>query len=190
MKLRFPLLSLSKVAIATLSVVSGALLSAPAKAATWSGLDLRSGKKTDLTVKSDQWTAVVFLSPTCPCSNSHVSALEELAKANPSIQFVGIHSNSSDTTVASTYFKAKKLSFPVLQDDGGHWASQYKALRTPHAYLISPDGKTVFQGGVTDSSDCSRSTRNYLREAIADTTNQRPVKTPLARALGCPIEPD
>lgn len=86
---------------------------------------------------------VVFLSVTCPCLNSHIPELISLAEAYPDFAFVAVNSNSNETLApAQDYFKAAKLSFPVIQDQDSKLANQFKALKTPHAFVLKKKNQT------------------------------------------------
>jgi len=164
-----------------------AVLLPPAWGATVQGKDLFTGKMVE--VKPDpKGMVVVFLSAKCPCSKSHVDLIKGLAKEFDSIPFVAVHSNSDEgKELSRDYFKAAALGFPVIQDSGGEIANRFRASKTPHAFLVSADGATVFRGGVSDSKDASKSARNYLREALEDFSKGKEIRTAEARTLGCSI---
>ncbi len=136
-------------------------------------------------------TVVVFLSARCPCSASHEVELKALHQkySNKGFSFVGIHSNHDETldeTVA--HFKSANLPFPILEDaQTSGLAEEFKALKTPHVYLVNSEGKMLFEGGVDDSNNHLNASKHYLREALAalDAGKEPPLK--LARALGCHI---
>ncbi len=132
---------------------------------------------------------VVFLSAVCPCSNSHLVELKRLKNDFPDFDFVALHANSDeDKQTASSYFKAADLPFPVLRDSGAKWADEFKALKTPHAFIVLNDGRLAYQGGVSSSAHFDENTaRKYLREALEDLAAGREVRTPEARTLGCVI---
>ncbi len=151
------------------------------------GMDLFTGETAEIKAGA-KGSVVVFLSAKCPCSASHIEEIKAMAKEYPAYQFVGVHSNSNEgKELTRGYFKNVDLGFPVLQDTDGKIAAEYRAAKTPHAFLISGEGKTLYRGGVTDSKDCSQSGRNYLREALQDVTQNKPVRTAEARTLGCAI---
>jgi thioredoxin-related protein len=137
---------------------------------------------------SAEGTVVVFLSASCPCSNSHVAELKSLAQEFPQFAFVGVHSNvDEEATATKEYFQKVKMGFPVLQDDNAKIADEFKALKTPHAFILSKDGKVLYQGGVSSSRDITKADRKYLREALNDLKEHHAVKTPEGRTLGCTI---
>lgn len=151
------------------------------------GTDLLTGQKTDVPPGS-KGTVIVFLSAKCPCSNSHIDILKNLSKSYPDFAFVGVNANADESeAMAKTYFKNAALPFPVLRDSGFKLADQFKALKTPHVFLLSPDGKIVYKGGVTNSAHGPKADENYLKDALNDVHNGRPVKVANSRTLGCII---
>ncbi len=138
--------------------------------------------------RSTKGTVVVFLSARCPCSNSHVSELKELAEKYKDFKFVGIHSNvDEDLELSKKYFAALDLPFAVIQDDKASLADSFKALKTPHAYVLSPQGEIVFQGGITDSASGKEAHIHHLAAALEDLQQDRKIKTAQVRTLGCVI---
>jgi peroxiredoxin len=133
-------------------------------------------------------TVVIFMSAKCPCSNSHLNVVKKLAQDFKDYNFVAVHSNSDESVdQAKNYFSAAGLPFPVIEDAGDKIADEYKAFKTPHAFLIAADGKTVFKGGVTNSHEGESAEKNYLRDALSDVQAGRAVKVSEARTLGCAI---
>lgn len=152
------------------------------------GTNLISGEIVQLSSNNSKALVVVFLSAKCPCSNSHNTELQDLALKFPEIKFAAVHSNmDEDKALASTYFKKVNFPFPIVHDVNAKLADQFKALKTPHAYLISPKGEILYQGGLTNSKDCEKADRKYLREALTDLNEGQPIRTPEGRTLGCAI---
>ena len=130
----------------------------------------------------------VFLSARCPCSNSHVEELKKLSREYPDFNFVAIHSNTDeDSTLSIPYFKEQNFSFPVIEDKNTMLADQFKAFKTPHAFVINAKGDFLYQGGVSNSADCQKADRFLLREALVDIHQNKKVRTPEGRTLGCVI---
>ena len=178
-------------ALALVALFAGLIVSDLAMAAhVFSGVDLRTGQEQTI-LRDDpksRGTVVVFVSSKCPCSMSHVTELKALAADFPEFRFVGVNSNGDETLDASrTYFESLGLTFPILRDVNSTLADEFKAVKTPHAYILDKDGKRLFQGGVSNSAMFPRADRKYLREALDDIKNGQVVRTPLARALGCAI---
>lgn len=151
--------------------------------------DLVTGKTFDLKSAEGSPLVVVFLSSVCPCSDSHRSELTQLKADFPRAIIVGVNANADEDLVsAKSYFEKSGLPFPVIRDPGSKLANDLKALRTPHAFLFSPEGNLVYQGGVSSVSHFEPEARKYLREALEDVTANRKVRTAQARPLGCIIE--
>lgn len=115
------------------------------------GKDVITGKARSVGAKNKKGLAVVFLSAECPCSNSHVAELAKLAADYPSFQFVAVNANANESDAeVKTYFEKAALPFPVLRDSGAKIADALKAAKTPHAFLLSPGGKVLYNGGVSN----------------------------------------
>lgn len=152
------------------------------------GPDVVTGIEKKITLGPDGAVAV-FLSAKCPCSDSHAQELQSLARQFPKIQFVGIHSNADETQdLTRGYFSSKKFEFPVLEDSSGQYAEKYRALKTPHAFLLDSNGTVIYQGGVSDSTNAAQAQRFPLRNALSDWSQGRKVQTPAGRTLGCMIK--
>ncbi len=88
---------------------------------------------------------------------------------------------------ARAYFKKIGFPFSVLQDENSKLANKFKANRTPHAFLVSSEGKILYSGGITNSKEGNTAVKNYLREALLDIDNGRNVGIAQSRTLGCEI---
>lgn len=155
---------------------------------TLKGHDVLTGQSVKIQTGERKGVVLVFLSSTCPCSNSHMQELASLEKEYPDFAFIGIHSNTDEKKDATqAYFREAKLPFPVLQDNGAKIADELKAYKTPHAFVMKPNGEILYQGGVSNSHALDRASRKYLREALEDASQGRPVRTPEGRTLGCVI---
>lgn len=143
---------------------------------------------TRIDIKDKKGLVVVFLSAACPCSNSHVKEVAQLSKEYPDFYFVGVHSNADETKELTVeYFKKVNLPFPILHDENSKIADQYKALKTPHAFIVLNNGEAVYQGGVSNSQIFENANRKYLREALSDLSENKKIKTSSGRTLGCAI---
>jgi peroxiredoxin len=154
----------------------------------FAGPNVLTGKIEKISTGSEG-AAVVFFSAKCPCSNSHFQEVNDLAQSHSGIQFVGVHSNSDEPfEQAQSYFKSKKISFPVISDSNGKLAEQYKAFKTPHAFLLNSRGEVVYAGGVSNSADGTQATEKPFRNVIEDLKQGRSVRVQSARTLGCVIK--
>lgn len=80
----------------------------------------------------------------------------------------------------------------VLLDPQGIVGRAYGAQTTPQLYIIAPDGRLLYNGGIdsiasTKVEDLQKATplfRNALQEAVAG----KPVSTPVTRPYGCNVK--
>lgn len=133
-------------------------------------------------------SVLIFMSAKCPCSHSHVKKILELQKDYPEYSFIAIHSNADESEeITKKYFSEIQLPFTLVQDERSQLADQLKAYKTPHAFVLSPEGVILYQGGITNSATAESSDRFYLKEALEDIKQGQKVKTPEGRTLGCYI---
>jgi hypothetical protein len=129
------------------------------------------------------------LSAKCPCSRSHEESLGALSKEFSGFQFVAVQSNTDeDETVSAFHFQQSGLPFPVIRDVQARIANQFGALKTPHAFIVGPQGQCWFNGGVDDTKDASKATKFFLKTALSDLVAGREPKEKNVRTLGCVIK--
>ncbi|MBX3021813.1 MAG: redoxin family protein [Bdellovibrionales bacterium] len=149
------------------------------------GQDLMTGKAIEVS-PGPKGLVAIFMSARCPCSNSHAPMVKELATRFKNFHFVAVNSNSEETVAeARTYFK--NFPIPVIRDENNKLANEFKAARTPHAFVISKDGKIAYRGGVTDSSEAQEAKQMYLKDALEALDKDDKVKVAETRSLGCAI---
>ena len=166
------------------------ILSAFATIPSLQGVNLNAAAKEILAPiqPGKQGLVVVFLSAKCPCSNSHISELNGIAKAHPEFAFVAVHSNSDETPeMAQKYFRDTGLPFPVIQDAKSQLADELKAFKTPHVFVFDPSGKIQYQGGVTSSAHALTAEHHYLSEVLEDLAAGKAPRLAQSRTLGCVI---
>ncbi len=80
----------------------------------------------------------------------------------------------------------------IVLDESGKIGRLYQARTTPHMFVINPEGKLVYMGGIDDKPTTRTSdlavAKNYVREALAAVKAGKPVATPIARPYGCSIK--
>lgn len=79
-----------------------------------------------------------------------------------------------------------------LLDPKGETGRAYGAQVTPHMYVIAPDGKLAYMGGIdsiasTDPADIPKA-EPLARQAIDEVLNGKPVTKPVTRAYGCSVK--
>ncbi|NBV50783.1 thioredoxin family protein [bacterium] len=156
------------------------------------GTDLRTGKLIEVGIGkrgfSKKGAVVVFLSANCPCSRSHEPVIEKLSQEFPEFDFLAVHANQDEPLEeAKAYFKTAQLTVPVIRDTGAQLANELKALKTPHAYVIGPQGQCWFEGGVDDTRNAQKAKEHYLRNALTAVRAGKEPAEKNVRTLGCVI---
>lgn len=80
----------------------------------------------------------------------------------------------------------------VLLDEAGEIGRLYSAKTTPHMYLVDPQGKLVYMGGIdsiasANPDDIGKATQ-HLRVALNEALTGKPVGVPVTRPYGCSVK--
>ncbi len=174
----------------SLALLGVCWIPASSLASVRSGKDLLTGREVRFPSQEGRTPVLVFLSAKCPCSRSHEPELKRLHSrfAGAGFEFIGVHSNQDETLAESKkHFKEAALPFPVIEDRGAKLADEFRALKTPHVFVLKGN-EVVFQGGVDDSADGARAKKRFLEDALAALQQGKPLELTRARALGCAIQ--
>lgn len=147
------------------------------------------GQTIEIHAQNTKAIVVTFLSSKCPCSNSNSEVLVKLASKYPQYSFVGIHSNADeDRASAKKYFESKQFNFPVIYDEDSTLAKRFGALKTPHVFIVSSEGKIIYNGSVTSSTTAHLAKEIYLDIALSEISAGKMPSTPKKKTLGCYIK--
>jgi len=80
----------------------------------------------------------------------------------------------------------------VLMDEEGVAGKAYGARTTPHMYIVDPQGRLVYAGGIdsipsSDPADIKKAV-NYVRQGLNEALAGRPISQAVTRAYGCSIK--
>lgn len=81
-----------------------------------------------------------------------------------------------------------------LFDESGELTRSYEAKTTPHLYIISPEGKVVFEGGVdslrsTDPDDIrDDENKHYFKQAMEELKSGKTISNPNPPEYGCSVK--
>ncbi len=161
-------------------------------APAWTDLPGTDGQKHALAdLKDAKVVVVVFTCNSCPVAGDYEERIIAAAKKHAGkVEFVAINVNriAEDSLENMTArAKEKQYPFPYLYDQTQQIAKAYGAAFTPEFFVLSPDRKIVFMGGMDDNSNPAEVKQNYLEPAItaALAGNTPDVKEAVAR--GCRI---
>lgn len=115
-------------------------LDAGTPAPSFSAPDL-NGKLVHLADYAGQPVMVTFWSPDCFACREELPALQAIARdPNAKVTLLTVVSKVPADEVQE-FVKAQGLTFPVVLDDSGAIAHDYKITGVPTSYFINPDGK-------------------------------------------------
>lgn len=80
----------------------------------------------------------------------------------------------------------------TLMDEEGVAGKAYGARTTPHMYIVDPQGRLVYAGGIdsvpsSNPEDIQRAV-NYVRQGVAEAAAGKPVSAATTRPYGCSIK--
>lgn len=84
------------------------------------------------------------------------------------------------------------MSYPILVDEKGDVGRAYGAQRTPHMYIIDPQGTLVYAGAIDSTKggepEPGEQVTNYVDAALAELTAGKPISTKETEAFGCTVK--
>ena len=154
---------------------------------SFTGISIGTGKEEKIELsKSDKPSVLIFISKDCPCSKGNLSYINELSKNYPEFKFIGIHSKTGTSAdEVKNYLSDKKVNFEVFADTSLSIASKFNALKTPHAFIVNQKGEVIYNGGVTNSTFPENAKDFFLKNALEDLKNHRPIAKNETKTLGC-----
>ncbi|EPZ52294.1 redoxin [Bacteriovorax sp. BAL6_X] len=131
---------------------------------------------------------LIFLSPSCPCSQKQFDYINSLAKKFTNLEFIGFSSNKHiNKKKALEYFDQFKINFPIFIDQDLKFANKMNALKTPHVFLLNEKQEVIYQGAVTNKRSPELSSKFYLNDVLTALKNNKELPYKESKALGCYI---
>lgn len=158
------------------------------------------------TLSSLQGKIVVleWVNPECPFVQKHYDKsgnIPALQKAATSDGVVWLSINSAAPGKQGDYnvekfsaWRDKVGAAPTayLRDPDGKVGKAYGAKTTPHIFVITPEGKVAYAGGIdninsADEADIAKA-ENYVTPALAAVRNNVPVPVSTSQPYGCSVK--
>jgi peroxiredoxin len=80
----------------------------------------------------------------------------------------------------------------MLLDPTGETGRAYGAKTTPHMFVIDPEGRIIYMGGIDDRPTPDPAdvpgARNHVRAALEEALAGRPVSVPKSQPYGCSVK--
>ena len=146
--------------------------------------------ESSLDFSHDKFTLIMFVHPHCPCVSASVTELETIAtryeeKLSARVVFVrppGVPTEWEKGSLWTQVGKCAHLTSTI--DEDGVEAGRFGARTSGHAYLLSPEGRIVFEGGLTESRGGCASKQSSIGMWI-EHDRDAPSSTPV---YGCPLD--
>jgi hypothetical protein len=191
--------------LSVLLVSAAGLLAAPAPgdpAPDFSLTDLH-GQKVSLADYKGKYVVLEWNNPECPFVHKHYDSgnMPKLQKEERAKGVVWLTINSAATGRQGSMppdqiekFLSDEHADPTayLLDGAGTVGHLYGAKTTPHMFVIGPDGKLIYEGGIDnkptpDPEDIPGAT-NYVRAALDESMAGKPVAVATSRPYGCGVK--
>lgn len=162
-----------------------------------------NGKQQTLSSYQGKWVVLEWFNKDCPYVKKHYGSnnMQKLQKDFTDKGVVWLTVNSSaqgkqgHTDAAATLKVAsdlKSAASAVILDENGKIGKAYGAKTTPHMYVIDPQGKIVYAGGIDDNDSADpkviEKSKNYVRSALDEGIAGKPVTVSTSRPYGCSVK--
>lgn len=161
-------------------------------APAWKDLPGTDGKQHSLDdLKDKKLVVVVFTCNSCPVATDYQDRIIEFAKKHAEqVGVVAINVNKvpdDSLPKMKELAEKKKYPYPYLFDESQKIAKDYGALFTPEFFLLGPDRKIAYMGGMDDNSSAEAVKIKYLDAAVDAVLAGKKPETQESLARGCRI---
>lgn len=140
------------------------------------------------------YRAFVFLSTTCPISNTSLQELNRIQAALPKgVELYGVLSATNTTRQdAIKHFTEYQTRFPILFDGSRLLREILQPTHVPEAFVVSPDGEVLYRGAIDNAYVALGRRRanvdqRYLHDALRSATSGRKLLLSRTQPVGCLI---
>jgi AhpC/TSA family len=162
-----------------------------------------SGRTVQLSDYRGKYVVLEWTNPGCPYVRKHYDSGNMAATQQDAASKGAVWLSVNSTERASydylepaklvAWQKDRKLQpTATLMDEEGLAGKAYGARTTPHMYIVDPQGKLVYAGGIdsiasSSPADIPRAV-NYVKQGLAEATAGKPITNAATRPYGCSIK--
>lgn len=159
--------------------------------------DVSGGEVSFKEVMKENGLLVMFSCNTCPFVIKHQEKTKEVAAyaLKNNIGVILLNSNEAQRDEEDSfdemkaYAKDQGYDWYYVVDKDAKMADAFGASMTPESFLFNREGKLVYHGAINDRPrDPGNGQKDYLKTAISETVNGKPVTTTTYPQLGCSIK--
>lgn len=151
----------------------------------------------------DRFVVLEWINPGCPFVRKHyqsgnMGATQQVAQAQ-GVAWLAINSTEeasgdylAPAALADWVKQHQGQPSAVLMDPEGLTGRAYDARVTPHMFIVDPQGRLVYAGGIDSIAsarvaDIEKAT-NHVKAALADIAAGRPIAQAVTKPYGCTIK--
>lgn len=162
-----------------------------------------TGKTVKLSDFRGKHVVLEWTNPGCPFVQKHYNSgnmpATQKAAVDKGVVWLAVNSTAKDSAdflepAKLMAWKQERKSLPtaVLMDEEGTVGKAYGARTTPHMYIVDPQGRLVYAGGIdsipsANAEDIKRAT-NYVRQGLDEALSGKPVSVSTTRPYGCSVK--
>jgi peroxiredoxin len=162
-----------------------------------------SGKPVHLSDFRGKYVVLEWTNPGCPYVRKHYNSGNMAATQQDALARGAVWLSIDSTEKASGDYmqpaqlvawqqQRKAQPTALLMDEEGSAGHAYGARTTPHMYIVDPQGRLVYAGGIdsiasSDPSDIAKAT-NYVKVGLAEAMAGQAISNPVTRPYGCSIK--
>jgi peroxiredoxin len=186
-------------------VLAASLHASPAVGQSAPDFALRdtSGKAVKLSDFRGKHVVLEWTNPGCPYVRKHYDSGNMPATQKDAVDkgvvwlAINSTSKSSDEYLEPAkliaWQKERKASpTATLIDEEGTAGKAYGARTTPHMYIVDPQGRLIYAGGIdsipSSNPDDIRKAVNYVRQGLNEALAGKPLSAAVTRPYGCSVK--
>ncbi|CAD5370165.1 PPO candidate 1 [Rubrivivax sp. A210] len=162
-----------------------------------------TGKTVQLSDFKGRHVVLEWVNPECPFVDKHYGAANMQATqkdaTSQGVVWLAINSTTPEhgdykkPAEMAQWMKAQKAAASAtLMDSDGRIGRAYGARTTPHMYIVDPQGKLVYAGGIdnrptADPADIPGAT-NHVKLALAEALAGKTISQAATRPYGCSVK--
>jgi AhpC/TSA family protein len=162
-----------------------------------------SGKPVKLSDFRGRHVVLEWTNPGCPYVRKHYDSGNMPATQKDAVDrgvvWLAINSTARSSgeylepaKVVAWQMERKARPTAVLADEEGSVGRAYGARTTPHMYIVDPQGRLIYAGGIDSipSSDPGdiRKAVNYVRQGLDEALAGKPLTAAVTRPYGCSVK--
>jgi hypothetical protein len=162
-----------------------------------------AGKPVKLSDFRGKYVVLEWTNPNCPFVRKHYDSGNMAATQQDVVGKGAVWLSINSTAKASyEYMEPARLvawqqerkvqPTATLMDEDGVAGKAYGARTTPHMYIVDPQGRLAYAGGIDSIPSANpedvRKAVNYVRQGIAEASAGKPLSAATTRPYGCSIK--